>query len=332
MAQKAPGKAYRKGLTLIELMNMFPSEEAANQWFEAVLWPNGRCCGKCGSVRTRKASHKKMPYWCTDCRGYFSIKTGTSMANSKIPLRKWAIAIYLCLTNLKSISSMKLHRDIGVSQPTAWFMLHRIREAWAGGSGGGDSGFSGPVEVDESFFGGRRRNMSNAKRKELKDSGRGPIGKTAVVGAKDRATNQVSAKVVEATDAATLIPFVESHAAQGATVYTDDASAYASLASLFNQYQHETVKHSVGEYVAGMVSTNGIESFWAMLKRAHKGTFHKLSPKHLQRYINEFTGKHNIRELGTLAQMRDTTARLVGRNLLYRALVADNGLSSTARS
>ena len=145
MAQKAPGKAHRKGLTLIQLMEMFPTEEAANNWFESVLWINGRCCGKCGSVRTTQATHKYMPYWCSDCRSYFSIRTGTPMANSKVPLRKWAIAIYLCLTSLKSVASMKLGRDIGVSQPTAWFMLHRIREAWANGHS--DSDYSGPVEV-----------------------------------------------------------------------------------------------------------------------------------------------------------------------------------------
>ncbi len=325
MAQKAPGKAHRKGLTLIQLMEMFPTEEAASKWFESVLWINARCCGKCGSVRTTRATHKYMPYWCSDCRSYFSIRTGTAMANSKVPLHKWAIAIYLCLTSLKSVASMKLSRDIGVSQPTAWFMLHRIREAWTGGSGEG--GYSGPVEVDESYFGGRRRNMSNAKRKTLADTGRGPVGKVAVVGAKDRASNQVAAKVVLNTDAETLQGFVFDHAAQGATVFTDDAPAYDSL-----PFVHATVKHSVAEFVNGMAHTNGIESFWSMLKRAHKGTFHKISPKHLNRYVQEFAGKHNIRELGTLAQMRDTVARLIGRRLLLRDLIVDNGLSSGSRS
>ena len=322
MARKAPGKAYRKGLTLIQVTDMFPTEEAANKWFESVLWISGRCCGKCGSVRTTQATHKYMPYWCSDCRSYFSIRTGTPLANSKVPLRKWAIAIYLCLTSLKSVASMKLSRDIGVSQPTAWFMLHRIREAWAGG---GEGGYSGPVEIDESYFGGRRRNMSNAKRKTLE--GRGPVGKTAVVGAKDRSTNQVAAKVIRNTDAETLQGFVLDHAAEGATVYTDDATAYDSL-----PFKHATVKHSVKEYVRRQAHTNGIESFWSMLKRAHKGTFHKISPKHLNRYVQEFAGKHNIRESGTLDQMRDTVARLVGRRLLLRDLIADNGLSSAARS
>jgi len=313
-----PGKTYRDGLTIVEMMDMFPTEDAAREWFESIIWPNGRHCPKCGSLRTREASHKKMPYWCSDCRSYFSVKTNTTMQSSKIPLRKWAIAIYLCLTSLKSVSSMKLSRDLGVKQQTAWFMLHRIREAWTTGD---DILFDGPVEVDETYFGGKRKNMSNAKRKEL--TGRGAVGKTAVVGIKDRETNQVRAEVVTETDAETLQDFVEDNTDEDATVYTDDAAAYRGMNRV-----HEAVKHSVGEYVREMAHTNGIESFWAMLKRAHGGTFHKISPKHLQRYVSEFAGKHNIRNSGTLAQMRDTVARLVGERLLYRDLTASNGLSN----
>ena len=131
------------------------------------------------------------------------------------------------------------------------------------------------------------------------------------------------AEVVTATDKATLHEFVAESAEDGATVYTDDAAAYDGI-----PFDHESVRHSVSEYVDGMAHTNGIESFWAMLKRAHKGTFHKISPKHLQRYVSEFAGKHNVRESGTLAQMRDAAARLVGRRLLYRDLIAPNGLPS----
>ena len=323
MARKAPGKPHREGLTLVQMMDMFPDETKATAWFESVIWSDGRYCGKCGSVNTRDVPNAKpMPYWCTDCRSYFSVRTGTPIARSNVPLRKWAIAIYLCLTSLKSVSSMKLHRDIGVSQPTAWFMLHRIREAWGEG---GDGPFDGPVEVDETYMGGKRKSMAKVKRKALK--GRGAAGKTAVVGAKDRATNAVIAKVVKETDAETLQGFVADHAAPDATVYTDEAAVYQGI-----PYDHETVKHSVGEYVDGMAHVNGIESFWSMPKRAHKGTFHKISPKHLQRYISEFSGKHNIRDSGTLAQMSDTVARLVGRNLLRRDLIADNGLASGVRS
>ena len=124
----APGKSHRKGLTVVELMDMIPDESTAIRWFEGVVWGGERCCGHCGSTKTSEVPNAKpMPYWCSDCRSYFSVRTGTAIARSKVPLRKWVVAIYLELTSLKSISSMKLHRDIGVRQSTAWFMLHRIR-------------------------------------------------------------------------------------------------------------------------------------------------------------------------------------------------------------
>ena len=323
MTQKAPGKAHREGMTLVELMDRFPNEEAATAWFESVLWNGQRCCGKCGSVRTKEVPNAKpMPYWCSDCRSYFSVRTGTPIARSNVPLRKWAITIYLCLTSLKSVSSTKLHRDIGVSQPTAWFMLHRIREAWAGEN---DDPYDGPVEFDETHVGGKRKNKSNAERKAA--TGRGPVDMTMVVGAKDRVTNNVTAKVLAHGDRTAIQEFVADNADPDAVVFTDDSAAYDGIPN-----PHETVNHSVSEFVRGMAHTNGIESFWSMLKRAHKGTFHKISPKHLQRYVSEFAGKHNIRNLDTIDQMRDTVARLVGRNLLHRSLIADNGLSSDARS
>ena len=176
-------------------------------------------------------------------------------------------------------------------------------------------------------MGGKRKNMSNAKRKKLAGSGRGAVGKTAVVGAKDRASNQVSARVVTSTDKSTLQGFVIEHTAPGAMVYTDEAAVYEGL-----PFDHESVKHSVAEYVRGVVHTNGIESFWSILKRAHTGTFHKMSPQHLNRYVQEFAGKHNVRASNTIDQMRDVVTRLIGRTLTCDQLIADNGLSSGARS
>ena len=233
------------------------------------------------------------------------------MEGSLLPLRKWAFAIYLHLTSLKGVSSMKLHRDIGVTQKTAWFMLQRIREAWESD----DWPFTGPIEIDETYMGGRERNKH--KSRKLK-AGRGTVGKTAVVGAKDRKTNKVRAKVTKNTDAKTLQKFVIETAAQGATVYTDDAAAYKGMS-----FDHMSVRHSVGEYVSGMAHTNGIESFWSMLKRAHKGVYHKMSAKHLQRYVDEFAGRHGVRERDTLDQMQLVVAGMVGKRLMYRDLVAD---------
>ena len=215
---------------------------------------------------------------------------------------------------------MKLHRDLGITQKSAWFLAQRLRSALSQEG----AMFAGPVEVDETYFGGKRRNMSNAKRKELADTGRGAVGKVAVVGVKDRATKQVSAKVVTSTDKDTLQGFVSEHAEPGATVYSDDALAYESL-----PFNHSTVKHSLSEYVKGDVHTNGIESLWSMLKRAHKGTF-RLSPKHLDRYIQEFAGRHNLREQDTIEQLAAISGGMDGKRLRYRTLIASNGLASGA--
>ena len=299
---------------------MFPTEDAATTWFERVMWPGERCCGHCGSVKTREVPNRTpMPYWCSDCRSYFSVRTGTAIARSNVPLRKWAIATYLMTTSLKSVSSMKLHRDLDVSQKTAWFMLHRLREAWADETAGG---FEGPVEVDETFIGGKNKNHHASERRQIQ--GRGPVGKAAVVGVKDRASGQVRAAAVPDTTGPTLRGFVTADTTPDAMVYSDGEPACESLP------HHAAVKHAVGEYVRGMAHTNGMESSWSMMKRAYVGTFHKLSPKHLSRYVGEFEGKHNLRDSGTLTQMRDTVARLVGRNLLYRDLIAHNGLASGA--
>ena len=324
---KAPGKAYRQGITLIEIMRMFPDNQTAETWYAKRRWPDGVTCPACGSDNVQTgAKHKSMPFRCRQkgCYQRFSAKTGTVMEGSKIGFQKWMMAAFLLTTSLKSVSSMKLHRDLGVTQKTAWFMAQRLRAAFA------DMGpavrFDGPAEADETYVGGLRKNMHAKKRKTL--TGRGTAGKTAIVGVKDRSTKMVAAKVVRSTDGKTLQGFVREHVEPGATVYSDDTGAYGGL----TEYERGTVKHSVGEYVNGHIHTNGIESFWSMLKRAHKGTFHKLSPKHLQRYVDEFAGRQNVREMDTLEQIEFLADGLEGKRLRYPDLIEPNGLPSGARS
>ena len=254
-------------------------------------------------------------YRCRGCHKRFSARTGTVLADSNVGFRNWIIAIYLMTTSLKGVSSMKLHRDLGVTQSTAWFMAHRIREAWADAS---SDPFFGPVEADETYVGGKAKNMHARRRREV-IAGRGPVGKIAVVGVKDRASNKVVARPVSDTSAATLVPMVADATRPGAEVYTDEHRSYKPLASL--GYAHAAVAHSTSVYVRGDVHTNGIESLWSMFKRGYVGTYHQMSEAHLARYVNEFTGRHNIRPLGTEDQMGSVAAGMVGKRLRYDGLI-----------
>ena len=313
MAHSAPGKSDREGISVVKLIKMFPDGDAGRQWFEGKIWPDGPYCPRCGSLNVQCGiKHKTMTHRCRDCDGKprFSLKTGNIMEGSKLSYQTWAIAIYLVMTSLKGVSSMKLHRDLEITQKSAWHLAHRLRKAFDNGT----PLFNGPVETDETYLGGKRKNMPKAKRKEL--TGRGAVGKTAVIGAKDRDTNQVSAEVVQTTDAKTLQGFVADRASPGAKVYTDDASAYQGMA-----FDHEAVNHSAGEYVRGMAHTNGIESFWSMLKRGYQGTFHHFSAKHTNRYVAEFAGRHNIRETDTAEQMGHVAAAMVRKRLRYQDLI-----------
>ena len=310
--QKAPGKSFRRGITLMDAIEQFATKEQAETWFVEQRWPDGVVCPFCQSRNIQeRPTRQPQPYRCRNCRKDFSVTVGTLLHRSHIPLHKWAVAFFLYSTNLKGVSSMKLHRDLGITQKSAWFMAHRIREAWNPVA----DRFAGPVEADETYIGGKE--TAKHASKKLK-AGRGTVGKQAIAGLKDRASNQVKAKTVKTTSARNLQGFVHAETKSTATVYTDEAAAYKGMNRM-----HGSVKHSVGEYVDGAIHTNGMESFWAMLKRGYVGTYHHFSFKHADRYVLEFSGRHNQRPLDTIDQMEGMARGIEGKHLPYAELIAE---------
>ena len=311
MTKNGPGKSYRRGISLIEIVKMFDTEEKAETWFIEQRWPDGPTCPDCGSDNVApRPTRKPQPFRCRTCRKDFSVTTGTLLHRTHLPLSKWAIAFYLFATNLKGVSSMKLHRDLGITQKTAWYMAHRIRQMMENGDA---AKFTGPVEADETYIGGKEANKHTDKKLR---AGRGTVGKAAVAGVKDRETNQVDAAPVERTDGPTLREFVHQRTESTAMVYTDEAAAYSRL-----NRRHEAVAHGAGEYVRDMAHTNGMESFWSMLKRGYVGVYHHFSVKHLGRYVNEFEGRHNNRPLDTADQMGIMARNSAGKQLPYSVLI-----------
>ena len=302
-------------LSLLQITRQFPDNESAEQWFIKHRWKNGVECTHCGSKRvTERQKAGKRAFRCKDCRKDFSAKTGSVMHDSKIGFREWAIAIFLMTTNIKGTSSTKLAHDLGISQKTAWYMAMRIREAYQGHD---PILLATAVEVDEAYFGGVEKHKHEDKK--LK-KGRGAVGKIAVVGIKERETGRVIAQPVKDTTKETLQDFIQYNVAEGSTVYTDEYKSYSGLVD--KGYEHSTVKHSAGEWVNEMAHTNGIESFWALLRRSYHGTHHWMSAKHLEAYVNEFATRSNLRGDNTKTFMEHIAREMSGKRLTWKQLLA----------
>ena len=301
-------------ISLYQLSKLYPNADAARAYFELRRWPDGVTCPHCEEAK-RITPRLKGFYRCNACKKDFTVRTGTIFERSHVPLDKWLLAMYLLMTARKGVSSLQLGKEIGVTQKTAWFMLGRLREA----CGNDATMLGGIVAVDETFVGGKERNKH--KGKKLK-AGRGTVGKTPVMGMRERG-GRVKAKIVPDTTARTLQSAIHEHVSTGSTLHTDDYVGYKGVGGLF--YDHETVRHSAGEYVReGDIHTNGIESVWAVLKRGLHGVYHHASKKHLHRYVDEFTFRLNDGNVKrhTTERLASLVAASFGPRFTYKELTA----------
>ena len=303
----------RSTISTFQLFEMFPDQDSARVYLEGLLWPQGPRCPVCGTgdkITTRKGGY----YRCRQCQEDFTVRTGTVFERSHVPLHKWVYAMYLLVTARKGISSMQLAKEIGVTQKTAWFILGRLREAC-----GSDFGkLAGVVEIDETYVGGIEANKHEHKKLKM---GRGSVGKTAVIGMRERG-GRTKAKVVGNTDQETVHRVIHENVEVRSTLNTDEFAAYRGLGGLF--FDHETINHGAAEFVRDDVTTNSIESVFAVLKRGLVGVYHHASPKHLHRYVDEFAFRLNEGDVKrhTLDRLESFVKGVAGKRLTYRELIA----------
>ena len=301
--------------TLMEAINFFSDDLFCVQFVASRRWKDGKAvCPRCKSTNNTFMEKRKV-WQCKnkECKKQFSVKVGTIFEDSPIKLTKWLTAMWLIVNAKNGISSYELHRAIGVTQKTAWFMLHRIRLAMETGS---IEKLSGDVEADETFIGGLSKNMHKWKR-EQKIKGRGSVGKTAVMGIIER-KGKVTAKIINDLTKETLQGEVKANVELGSNLYTDEWQSYQGLTE---DYIHEVVNHSLKEYVRGNVHTNSIENFWTLLKRSLKGTYVSVEPFHLGRYVAEQVFRFNERKKNDKERFLGVLKAVSGKRLTYDELL-----------
>lgn len=332
MPKKNP-RETAEPISLQEAIRYFGDETRAHYYLTARRWPDGEVkCPTCGSSAVLyMAKYRRWKCGSEHARRQFSVKVGTIMEDSPLPLGKWLMAMWMVANCKNGVSSYEIHRAIDVTQKSGWFMLQRIRLAMQNAQGGGKLG--GTVEVDETFIGGRARNMHKDVR-ERKIRSRGGIGKAMVVGllqrhdAKGRRRSTVRASVVADAKRITLYDEVYRHVEMGSQVMTDEWAPYKTLD---HDFTHQFVNHAE-TYVNGQVHTNGIENFWSLLKRALRGTYVSVEPFHLFRYVDEQAFRFNMRrdEEGDRGRFKTLLGYVAGKRLTYKQLIAKDEPSAAA--